>query len=81
LGGGVEKAFVPCRSERKLLFAPSAGAESEADQFNLYAGNFCPSKIDPLILDMDGDGCETISSKESEVLFDMDGDDFRESTE
>ncbi|MGM0740843.1 MAG: calcium-binding protein, partial [Pseudomonadota bacterium] len=35
---------------------------------------------DPLIIDLDGDGIETVSRDASGVFFDMDGDFFREST-
>ncbi len=38
-------------------------------------------KRSPIILDMDGDGCEITSLEESEVFFDMDGDGFSELTE
>ncbi|MCP4096559.1 MAG: hypothetical protein GY748_09995, partial [Planctomycetaceae bacterium] len=35
---------------------------------------------DPLVLDLDGDGIETVSQSQSGVYFDMDGDYFREQT-
>ncbi|WP_284438342.1 calcium-binding protein, partial [Thalassococcus arenae] len=35
---------------------------------------------DPLIIDLDGDGIETVSRLESKVYFDLDGDFFKEST-
>lgn len=36
--------------------------------------------VDPLIIDLDGDGIETIGLSESQVVFDVDGDMFREAT-
>ncbi|WP_280514010.1 calcium-binding protein, partial [Stappia taiwanensis] len=35
---------------------------------------------DPIVLDLDGDGVETVSVSQSNVHFDMDGDYFREKT-
>jgi Ca2+-binding RTX toxin-like protein len=38
------------------------------------------TEIDPLILDLDGDGVETTRLSQSDVYFDIDGDFFREKT-
>ncbi|MBF0118879.1 MAG: hypothetical protein HQK79_08580 [Desulfobacterales bacterium] len=38
-------------------------------------------RIDPIVIDLDGDGIETISSNNSKAYFDLDGDKFQEKVE
>jgi Ca2+-binding RTX toxin-like protein len=69
---------------------PDSGDETPADDDALpKEGGYAKSagdafenakKIDPLVLDLNGDGIALISISNSEAFFDIDGDGFREKT-
>lgn len=44
------------------------------------AGSASRGRFDPLVLDLDGDGVELVSIDQSEVLFDLNADGFKEQT-
>ena len=62
----------------KEFIIGSHGIDRFYDQFN-EAGSAPPPPKDPIILDIDGDGLDTIS-KEAGANFDHDGDDYAEET-
>lgn len=51
-----------------------------ARNFN-QAGQMTFKQVDPLVLDLDGDGIETVPEEMSGAAFDIDNDGFREKTE
>ena len=64
----------------KLLPLLDAAAELKAFSILLEKAAGWAEGADPLILDLDGDGIETVSLGDSKVYFDQDGDFFAERT-
>ncbi|MBE9080511.1 hypothetical protein IQ241_25055, partial [Romeria aff. gracilis LEGE 07310] len=59
---------------------PPPYANDASNGFDAGVGHARPPRVDPLILDLDGDGIELTALETSTTYFDIDGDGFRERT-
>ncbi|MHC8405674.1 calcium-binding protein [Pseudomonas sp. TMB3-21] len=69
---------MPIETGIEGLLLPVTGVSSDTNTNYSSALNFVP-RIDPLALDLDGDGVETVSSTNG-IIFDFDGDGVRTGT-
>lgn len=58
----------------------SALSAAVSDLTSIFLGGNFLTNIDPIVLDLDGDGIELISFEDSSVVFDVDNDGFIENT-
>ncbi len=64
----------------QVLTLGDAAAWTAAAALRLAKGALWSLEVDPLVIDLDGDGIETIGLAETNAYFDVDGDLFRERT-
>lgn len=64
----------------KLGGAAYDAINSDTNTFLLQAKNWTPPRTDPLVLDLDNDGIETIGINGTAVVFDHDGDGIKTGT-